>query len=131
MVLRVLPLCNMQLLIVWLLRVKGAHGVSWSTICFDGDLELREAGSKVELITDLHWGVIVPMTTSLQDCQGRVGAYCLVRGLNHWPNLSAFLLLPPRWSPDVAPSIHGWPCVLSLSRQFPLLWLPLNPCLEQ
>ena len=105
--------------------------MSLSATCFD-DLELREAGSKVELITDLHWGVvIVPMTASLQDCQGRVGACCLARGLNHWPNLSAFLLLPPRWSADVAPSIHGWPHVLCLSRQLPLLWLPLNPCLEQ
>ena len=102
-------------------------------LCIDGDLELHEGGSKVVvvLITDLHWFVNVPMATSLQDCQGRVGACCLVRGLNHWPNLSAFLLLPPRWSADVAPSIHGWPHVLCLLRQFPLLWLPLNPCLEQ
>ena len=93
-------------MVLWL---KGAHGVSLSTMCFD-DLELLEAGSKVELMTDLQWGVvIVPMTTSLQDCQGRVGAYCLVRGLNHWPNLLAFLLLPPLWSPLVAPSTHGWP----------------------
>ena len=94
-----------------MLWLKGAHGVGLSTVCFAlDDLELREAGSKVELITDLHWGVvIVPMTTSLQDCQGRVGACCLVRGLNHWPNLSAFLLLPPLWSQIVAPSAHGWP----------------------
>ena len=56
--------------------------MSLSTVCFD-DLGLLEAGSKGELITDLHWVVIVPITTSLQDCQGRVGACCLVRGLNH------------------------------------------------
>ena len=66
------------------------------TLCID-ELILHEGCSEGdELITDLHWVVIAPMTTSLQDRQGRVGAYCLVRGLNHWPNLSAFLLLPPR-----------------------------------
>ena len=57
--------------------------MSLSTVwCFD-DLELLEAGSEVESMTDLHWVVIDPVTTSLQDCQGRVGACCLVRGLNH------------------------------------------------
>ena len=92
-----------------LLGVHGVHEDSMST--HDDNLELLEGGSKVVvgLITELHLVVIVPMTTSLQDCQGRVGACCLVRGLNHWPYLSAFLLFPPRWSAAVAPSIHGWP----------------------
>ena len=99
---------RMLLRCVWLSGLPGVGG-DLSTMWID-ELALHEGCSDGdELTTDLHWVVIAPMTTSLQDCQGRVGAYCLVRGLNHWPNLSAFLLLPPLWSPLVAPSTHGWP----------------------
>ena len=73
---------RMLLRCVWLSGSPGVGG-DLSTILID-ELVLHEGCSEGdELITDLHWVVIVPMTTSLQDCHGRVGACCLVRGLNH------------------------------------------------
>ena len=79
---RSLPLFNGMLLTF---QLKGVHGVSLSARCIDdNDLELHKGGSEVvDSTTDLHWFVVVPMAASLQDCQGRVGACCLVCGLNH------------------------------------------------
>ena len=81
-----------------------------------GVLGLHEGGSTVSvLIVELQLcftGSI--FATSLQHRHGRVAAYCLLCGLNQWPNLSALRSLPPLWLSAVAPATQRCPSLLSL-----------------